>query len=57
MQGIASENQAELAIGTEMHRRHGRSIAVVGCLRLLAYTLLLASLAMLTIYGVSSLLE
>jgi CRISPR/Cas system-associated exonuclease Cas4 (RecB family) len=49
-QGIESENQAELATGTEIHRRHGRAVATTGCLRILAYGLLLAALLVLTVY-------
>jgi CRISPR/Cas system-associated exonuclease Cas4 (RecB family) len=49
-QGVQSENQAELAGGTELHERHGRTVMMVGCLRVLAYTLLLAALILLTIF-------
>jgi hypothetical protein len=55
-QGVQSENQAELAGGTELHERHGRSIIAAGCLRVLAYALLLASLVLLTIYVTRQLL-
>ena len=47
-QGVKSGNQTELAGGTELHERHGRMVMMAGCLRVLAYTLLLASLALLT---------
>jgi CRISPR/Cas system-associated exonuclease Cas4 (RecB family) len=50
LQGIQSENQAELAGGRELHRRHGRTVMTSGCLRYLAYALLLAALILLTIY-------
>jgi CRISPR/Cas system-associated exonuclease Cas4 (RecB family) len=49
-QGVPSENQAELAGGTALHERHGRMVATTGCLRSVAYALLLAALALLTIY-------
>ncbi|MFO7622839.1 MAG: hypothetical protein R6V73_00685 [Anaerolineales bacterium] len=49
-QGIQSENQASLAAGTHLHTRHGRSILVSGCLRWLAYALLLVALILLTIH-------
>ena len=49
-QGVPSENQAELAGGTELHERHGRIVATTGCLRSVAYALLLVALALLTIY-------
>ncbi len=49
-QGIESQNQAELATGTEIHRQHGRAVAATSCLRVLAYALLLAALLLLTVY-------
>jgi CRISPR/Cas system-associated exonuclease Cas4 (RecB family) len=49
-QGVQSENQAELAGGTELHERHGRTVMTAGCLRVFAYTLLLVSIVLLTIY-------
>ena len=49
-QGVHSENQAELAGGTELHERHGRTVIMAGCLRVLAYALLLVSLVLITIY-------
>ncbi len=49
-QGKPSENQAELTTGTDLHYRHGRTVLVTGCLRLLAYVLLLLALALLTFY-------
>jgi hypothetical protein len=55
-QGFQSANQADLAGGTELHERHGRKVMLVGCLRVLAYILLLASLALLTVYITHSLL-
>ena len=48
--GKASENLAEMAAGSELHRRHGRAVLSVGCLRLLAYVLLLSALVIITIY-------
>ena len=49
-QGRPSENQVELNSGTDLHHRHGRTVLVTGCLRLLAYSLVLLALALLTIY-------
>jgi hypothetical protein len=49
-QGTPSENQAELTSGTELHYRHGRTVLVTGCLRILAFGLLLLALALLAIY-------
>ena len=48
--GQTSENLAEMAAGSELHRRHGRAVLSVGCLRLLAYALLLSALVIITIY-------
>ena len=49
-QGLPSENQAELASGSELHREHGRKVLVAGLLRALAMILLLAALVLLTVY-------
>ena len=49
-QGYESENQEELAIGSEIHYRHGRAVLVSGCLKAAAYLALLAALALLAIY-------
>jgi hypothetical protein len=51
LQGIHSENTAELLSGSDLHERHGRSVIVSGCIRTLAYLLFLAALLILTIYG------
>ena len=48
-QGVQSENQAEMVAGTELHERHGRAVMTAGCLRALAYVLLLASLVIFTV--------
>jgi CRISPR/Cas system-associated exonuclease Cas4 (RecB family) len=55
-QGMKSENLAELAGGTELHEQHGRAVMTAGCLRVLAYALLLASLVLVTIAITHSLL-
>lgn len=54
-QGVKSENQAEMAGGTELHERHGRNVMVIGCMRVAAYALLLASLVLITILITQSL--
>lgn len=56
-QGIESENQAELAAGDEIHSRHGRTILASGCLRTIAYVLLMASILLLTVALVRGLVE
>jgi CRISPR/Cas system-associated exonuclease Cas4 (RecB family) len=52
-QGIQSDNQTDLASGSRIHRRHGQSVMVSGCLRILAYLLLLSALILLTVHFVS----
>lgn len=46
-QGFESENQAELASGTELHRIHGRRVLVSGLLRATGFLLLLLALVLL----------
>ena len=53
-QGVQSGNQIELAEGTELHERHGRVVMTIGCLRVLAYALLLVSLVLFTIFIIPS---
>jgi hypothetical protein len=55
-QGIEIENQADLANGVELHQRHERVVITSGCIRGLAYLLLLASFALLTIYALGRLI-
>ena len=50
LQGFESANQGELASGTELHNQHGRVVLISGCLRYVAYTMLLLALIILTIY-------
>ncbi|MGB7875315.1 MAG: hypothetical protein WBL25_13095 [Anaerolineales bacterium] len=49
-QGFQSENLAELASGTELHRKHGRKVVAAGLSRTLGFILLLAALVMLVSY-------
>ena len=49
-QGYESENQDELASGSEIHYRHGQAVLVSGCLRTAAYLVLLGALVLLVIY-------
>jgi CRISPR/Cas system-associated exonuclease Cas4 (RecB family) len=44
-QGVESENQAELASGTEIHEQHGRKVMAAGLLQNAGYVLLLAAIA------------
>lgn len=48
--GEVSENLAEMAAGRELHEKHGRAVLTSGCLRVLAYGLILSALILLTIY-------
>ncbi len=49
-QGLPSENKAELAAGTDLHRRHGRKVLAASLMRGAAILLLLTALVLLTIY-------
>jgi hypothetical protein len=52
-QGVASENAAEMAAGTEIHYHHGRTVMVGGCLRTLAVIALLGAVVLLALHFVS----
>ena len=52
-QGYESDNQAELASGTELHRVHGRKVMMAGLYQVLGLLLLLAALIVLVIYFIS----
>jgi CRISPR/Cas system-associated exonuclease Cas4 (RecB family) len=54
--GLPSENQAEMTSGSELHLRHGRAVLSIGCLRLLAYAMILLALAALAVYFTNRLL-
>lgn len=56
LQGYQSENQAELADGSEYHDRHGRAVVITGCLTTLAYGFLILALAALTIWLVGNII-
>ena len=49
-QGVESENQAEFATGTALHRQHGRKVLAADLLRMLGLLLLLAALTLLVVY-------
>lgn len=55
-QGVESENQAELASGTEIHRRHGRTVLAASLSRSLGMILLFLSLILLVAYCTSQIL-
>jgi hypothetical protein len=48
--GEPSMNIDEIAAGTELHYRHGRTAFTLGCLRYLAYALLILSLVLVAVY-------
>jgi hypothetical protein len=49
-EGVELENRAEMATGTDLHRRHGRKVLAAGLLRTLGLILLLAAMVLLAIY-------
>jgi CRISPR/Cas system-associated exonuclease Cas4 (RecB family) len=49
-QGVESENQTELAAGTELHAKHGRQVLAASLTRTLGFVLLLIALIMLVAY-------
>ena len=55
-QGFESENQTELASGTELHRVHGRKVMAAGLTRTLGFLLLLLALVLFVAYCTTQLL-
>ena len=55
-EGFESENQAELATGTEIHRQHGRKVIASGLTRSIGVILLLAALVLLVAYCTAQIL-
>lgn len=47
--GVESENQAELASGTDLHLQHGRKVMAAGLLQILGFLLLLAAAVLLVL--------
>lgn len=48
--GQPSQNLGEMAAGSELHLRHGRAALGVGCLRAVAYALLLLALILAAVH-------
>lgn len=48
--GAQSENMAVMALGNDIHIQHGRVVLAAGCLRYVAYGLMLASLLLAVVY-------
>ena len=53
---VPSENIREMVAGTEIHRQHGRTVMVAGCLRTLAMGMLLAAMVLIVIHFVGQVL-
>jgi hypothetical protein len=56
-QGVETENQAELAGGTELHLQHGRRVMAAALLQIAGYALLLMAIVLLVIAVMPSLLR
>ncbi|HEX8993236.1 MAG TPA: hypothetical protein VF784_16255 [Anaerolineales bacterium] len=56
-QGMESENQAEMAAGTELHRKHGRQVIAAGFLQTAGYAVLLVAVLLLVIFGTLAVLK
>jgi len=48
--GVESENQAELAAGTELHNQHGRKVLASSLLRTFGLLLFFAAIVLLVAY-------
>jgi CRISPR/Cas system-associated exonuclease Cas4 (RecB family) len=55
-QGLESENQAELAAGTQIHQKHGRQVLASNLNRLVGLVLLLIALVLITAYCTAKIL-
>ena len=49
-QGVASENQAEMATGSELHRQHGRKVLASSLTRTVGLILIMLALVLLVAY-------
>lgn len=56
-QGIESENQTEMAQGTELHRQHGRKVIAAGFLQVAGYALLLVAVLLIVVVGMMTILR
>ncbi|MFN8388573.1 MAG: hypothetical protein U0X92_19440 [Anaerolineales bacterium] len=55
-QGVESENQAEMATGTELHRQHGRKVLASTLARTIGLILLMLALILLVAYCTAQIL-
>jgi hypothetical protein len=51
-QGVSSENEAEMAAGTQIHYQHGQGVMLAGCLRTLATIFLLGAIVLFVLHFV-----
>ncbi len=49
-QGVESENQAEMASGSDLHVRHGRQVMAAGLLQFAGYALLIVAVLVVVAY-------
>jgi CRISPR/Cas system-associated exonuclease Cas4 (RecB family) len=56
-QGMESENQAEMATGTDLHEQHGRKVIAAGFLQAAGYALLLVALLLIVVFATLSVLK
>ena len=56
LNGQESINQAEMALGTDLHRRHGRQVLAAGLMRSFSFILLLAACVLLTAFALTKFL-
>jgi CRISPR/Cas system-associated exonuclease Cas4 (RecB family) len=50
IQGYSTENEKELAAGTTIHLQHTRLVWISGCIRAIAYILLITAIILIAIY-------
>lgn len=55
-QGVESENQAEMATGSELHRQHGRKVIASSLARTVGLILLMLALILLVAYCTAQIL-
>ena len=55
-QGLESENQAELAAGTELHHKHGRQVMAATLTRTAGFILLMIAIVIVVAYCTSQIL-
>ncbi len=56
-QGVESENQTEMAQGTELHRQHGRKVIAASFLQVAGYALLLVAVLLVVVVAMMAVLK